>query len=293
MAANREEFQYLFTDQPHIDRRLQILKKHPDVRKLMGHDHATTAIVTAEVLAQFLIAYILRDSPWSSIFIVAYCLGGTINHSLSLSFHEIGHNLAAGNGRPYVNRWIGFFGNLPIGLPSSISFKKYHNDHHKFLGDYQFDPDIPHELEAWAFNHRIGRFIWLLLQPLTYSIRPFIRNPTPPIYWEYVNALVQICFDGIWIYFFGLKSFLYFILSSLLGLGLNPLGGHFISEHYMFVKNYETYSYYGPLNVLTFNVGYHNEHHDFPNIPWTKLPALKKLAPEYYDSMPMHQSCKK
>ncbi|KAL9640717.1 MAG: hypothetical protein Q9164_000112 [Protoblastenia rupestris] len=120
---------------------------------------------------------------------------------------------------------------------------------------------------------------------------------------HFLNILAQVFFDYLLVRFAGVNAFAYLLMSSFLAGSLHPCAGHFIAEHYVFEQqprsakdpaNFalvpETFSYYGPLNMLTYNVGLHNEHHDFPAIPWTRLPVLHEIAKEFYASLPYHQS---
>ncbi|XP_069464741.1 sphingolipid delta(4)-desaturase DES1 [Ambystoma mexicanum] len=286
----REDFEWVYSDQPHADRRREILAKYPEIKTLMKPDFNLIWIATFMVLTQLTAFYLVKDLEWKWLLFWTYAFGSCISHSMTLAIHEISHNSAFGNNRPIWNRCFGMFANLPIGLPYSVSFKRYHMDHHRYLGGDGIDVDIPTDFEGWFFCTRFRKLIWIILQPLFYAIRPLCINPKPISRLEIINLIVQFSFDIVVYHFWGVKPIFYMFAGSILGLGLHPISGHFIAEHYMFLKGHETYSYYGPLNYLTFNVGYHNEHHDFPSVPGKNLPKVRKIAAEYYDSLPQYNS---
>lgn len=256
----------------------------------MGYDPNFKYQVLLLMVIQFTLAYLMKDFSWTIVFLVAYTIGGVINHALLLALHEISHNLAFGHARPLHNRIFSLIVNFPIGVPCAISFKKYHLEHHRYQGDEELDVDLPTQFEARMFFNTATKFVWVVLQPFFYSLRPMFVNPKNPLPLEIVNMVLQFSVDALVVHYLGGKSLAFMIASSLLGMGLHPVAGHFISEHYMFAKGYETYSYYGPLNYVTFNVGYHNEHHDFPSVPGSRLPMVKEIASEYYKDLPQHNS---
>lgn len=277
-------------DEPHASRRKQILAKYPQMKQLFGNDSREAVQIVLMVAMQLFMCYMVKDISWKEIIVLSYVVGGTINHSLSLALHECAHNLVFGVTRPVANRMIAFFANLPLGVPAAITFKKFHLDHHKYQGDEQMDTDLPTRIEAILFSTKLGKLFFCFMQPFFYGFRPALVLPKEVLQLELVNWAIQITFDATIFYLFGIKALCYFWFGTVLGLGLHPIAGHFIAEHYVFVKEIETYSYYGPLNLITFNVGYHNEHHDFPNIPGYRLPEVKKMAPEFYDNLPCHNS---
>jgi len=285
--AKAREFTWLETDEPHATRRRLILKKHPEIRDLFGEEPLTLWLTFGLVAIQVFTLYQVREAPWPVVLILTYVIAGTASHSLNLAVHELSHNL--GFESLLLNKIVSVFANLGTGFPSAITFQRYHIEHHQFQGVDGRDVDIPSELEVRVFTNTLLKLLWVLLQPLFYALRPMITRPKEPTAWEGLNWLVVLSWDFLIFYFLGVKSLVFLVLGTILGAGLHPCAGHFIAEHYQFTKNQETYSYYGFCNRLNFNVGYHNEHHDFPKIPWSKLPQVCQIAPEFYQ-MPHHSS---
>ncbi|GAA5900068.1 hypothetical protein JCM6882_002605 [Rhodosporidiobolus microsporus] len=285
------DFLWMLTEEPHRTRRKAIMKAHPEVTKLMGHEPLTKWVVLFVTLVQFSTAFYLRNTPFFSLkfWALAYLIGGTANQNTFLAVHEITHNLAFRGVK--ANRMFAILANLPIGVPFAMMFKKYHIEHHKFLGEDGMDTDLPSRLELLVLRTVLGKTFFCTFQIFFYALRPGFVRYQAPTRWIAANLVTQLTFDALVVTFFGWNSMLYFLLSSHMAGSLHPCAGHFIAEHYLFDgHDQETWSYYGPLNILAYNVGYHNEHHDFPSVPWTRLPALRKLASEFYDPLPQHSS---
>lgn len=291
MTAGTLDFVYSTAPEPHRARTKELLRKHPEIRELIGPNLGTFAWTVAVVGIQIAAAYFVRDRAWWIVIAVAYTVGAFANHALFVLIHEYAHRLVFKKKTP--NRLGGFLANLPLFFPSSIAFQKYHLKHHAFQGVYELDADLPYRWEARLVGRSpITKALWLLIYPVVQMIRP-IRLPEIKLLdrWSLANLAVQVAFDVVVFFVLGPKALVYFVLSLFFSIGLHPLGARWIQRHYLTNgADQETFSYYGPLNRLAFNVGYHNEHHDFPSIPWNRLPRLHAMAPEVYRSLSYHRS---
>ena len=287
----KNDFVYSEVSEPHRIRTKNILKIHPDIRRLIGKNPNTIFAIIGLVGLQIALAWFTSSQSWWIVFIVAYLIGAFADHALFVMIHECAHKLLFK--KPAANRLAGIFANLPQLFPSSVSFERYHIKHHSFQGVHELDADLPNHWEARLIdNYFIGKAIWLLFYPIFQVFRiSRLKEIKPFDGWVALNWAAQILFiAGIWLWL-GPKAVVFLLASFFFSVGLHPLGARWIQEHYLtHSKDQETYSYYGVLNTVAFNVGYHNEHHDFPSVPWNRLPQIKAGAPNFYNTLFYHKS---
>ena len=291
MAHEISDFVHSDVAEPHRGRTKEILKKHPEIRDLIGPDSRTIWYSLVIVSAQIALSIAVANSSWWVVFAVAYCVGAFANHALFVIVHECAHRLIFRERFP--NFLAGVWSNLPLFFPSAVSFQKYHLKHHAFQGVYELDADVPSVWEAKFIGHSaFGKAMWLLFYPFFQLTRPWrLREIAVMDRWTTANLIIQVAFNVAIFVVFGPKALAYFFLSLFFSIGLHPLGARWIQRHYTTGEgDQETFSYYGPLNKIALNVGYHNEHHDFPSVAWTRLPQIRAIAPEYYDTLFYHTS---
>lgn len=284
---------FIHTDLPqdHPQRAREILTDHPEVRRLFGRNPWTALIVVGVAALQLAIAFVLADAGWLWIVVVAYLVGAFANHALFVCNHEAAHNLILP--KQWQNLVMGILGDVPLAFPSAVTFRRFHLVHHAHMGEYDLDGDLATRTEArWVGNASWRKAIWVLLLGVSQGLRPLRCTGVPARdrAWAVANFVVIVAVDAAIVAFVGPWALVYLVLSTVFALGLHPVGGRWIQEHFVTRPGQETYSYYGPLNAVALNVGHHNEHHDFAGIPWNRLPQLTRLAPEKYDSLDSYAS---
>jgi len=289
----KEQKDFLWSDQcePHKLRTRQLINKYPEIRKLIGRNPYTFLVILFCVVLQTTLAFLLKDASWWLVFGLAYFVGAFADHTLFVCVHECSHNLVFK--KRSLNVFASLVANLPLVFASSVSFKKYHLKHHAFQGIEALDADMPGKREASLVgNSTIKKALWLLFYPLAQASRLGRLNKEVKLFDKEMalNWLIQLVFVFFIVVFCGWKGFFFLLASFFFSVGLHPLGARWIQEHFLTDGLQETKSYYGPLNVPNLNVGLHNEHHDFPSVPWNHLPALHKIAGEYYDGLASHKS---
>jgi sphingolipid 4-desaturase/C4-monooxygenase len=158
--------------EPHMKRRLEIIKAHPEVKSLTGYCPYSKYIVAFLVSVHFATAYFVstHEMVWWQWVLITYAVGATCTHALFLAIHEISHDLHAKS--KFSNQMLGMFANLPIVLPYSVAFRDYHLEHHSYQGTDGVDTDMPVRAEARLFTGKVGKAIWVMMQIGFYAFRP-------------------------------------------------------------------------------------------------------------------------
>ncbi|KAJ3009699.1 hypothetical protein HKX48_007793 [Thoreauomyces humboldtii] len=278
-------------DEPHIKRKHAILEQHPEIVKLYGYEPLTKYVAVLAASCQIALAYyfgkVNTESTWQ-LLVSVYVVGASLTQVFGVLIHEATHNLCGES--LAMNRFVGLVANIGIPVPIFSSFRRYHLEHHAYQGVIGRDPDLPLDWEVRLIkSNPLAKFTFLFFYPLMYVVRGAAQKKQPSR-WEIYNIIFTVLADAIVVKYCGWRGFLYLFLSLWLGYGVHPAAAHFIQEHFTFDDGQETYSYYGCLNYLFLNIGYHNEHHDFTKVAWSKLPAIRSIAPEFYNTLAYHTS---
>jgi len=289
---------YAFTEtpEPHAVRRRAILAEHPEIRERNGYDSWSIPVMIFAVLAQLGLAVAVEtlfDPSQLALSIAAtigliLVAGAVLSHWSSMFTHEAAHNNTART--PELNKMWAMVANISQVLPNAMTFRKYHLRHHGHLGTYGVDADLPADWEVENLPaNPVMKGFWVFFM-FGFWVARGAERATSPNRDEWVNLGVIVVANALIVYTIGWYALGYLLLSTLIGHSFHPVAAHFIHEHYVFEPEQETNSYYGLLNLVTYNVGYHVEHHDFPNIPGSQLPKYKADYPQYYDGLVSHHS---
>lgn len=221
------------------------------------------ALVILLIWSGSLIFSLLVDIvSWSTLGTAAVVLGRTFIHTgLFIVAHDAMHGSVFPGNRS-LNHWVG---RLAITLYAFLPYRKCtlkHWHHHHQPGqpsDPDFHDDSDGSMWAWYRKFMTGyldcnqKIVLLLGMGASFCILAASQIPIPNLLLFWVMPIVL---SSMQLFFFGT----YLPHRS-------PVGGY-LDSHRAVSSNYPLF-----LSFITcYHFGYHWEHHEYPSLPWYKLP---------------------
>jgi sphingolipid delta-4 desaturase len=301
--------------QRHIDFRRDLLQRNPELRRLMGANPWTALAPPLILAVHWTTAWAVSQTNILVVFLVAFFFGQIVIHAAGALVHETAHRLIFRHRLPK----LAFDLQLELitgSFARQLTYQHEHiTSHHPQLGNYERDyehEDVCRLLARRAFRRDHPRWqrlatigeLAIHLLPLGFLLADQIvprfyrratgrpvrdgrraigaSRPSPAEKWLFIG--VSVAANVFLFAAFGVLGWLYHVWSLSLFLGKCGVTnlGQSLSEHAGDDFAMPTRSTYWWGNRILFNTGYHNEHHSFPDIPWSRLPTLRATAPDAF-----------
>ncbi len=301
----------------HNEMRRQVVKAHPEVVALAGPEWRSALAAAGLLAIQWTVAWAVSATNVWAVFLAAFCIGQFVIHAAGALVHESAHKLVFRELRAKLAFDL-LIEAVFTSFSRQLTYQHNHiTSHHPHLGDYEGDyehEDICRFFARRKFHaehpgvQRASTVLFMVLHflPLGFLVefmllpRIYARHYglSPRDVWRDTGATKpskadRLIFIGmslaVWaglLLLLGPWALLYQVWSLSLFSGRAGITavGQFLSEHPGDDKDAPTRSTYWWGNLFLFNIGYHVEHHTFPNVAWSRLPKLRAAAPEVFNA---------
>ena len=223
---------------------------------------AVTIIFLWFVSAIALLRLELEELPLIVI-LIAMWLRTFLHTGIFIIIHDSIHGVVSNNQK--LNNLMGYVAAFLYAILPYQTLAKNHRIHHRYPATDR-DPDFYHEPgNFWLWygsfmkDYQKGKQFWILFWGMTviFWILIFLNISIPNIFLFWV---IPIIISSLQLFTFGIY------------LPHRPQSQGYSDRHRTRSSNYSVW-----LSFITcYHFGYHWEHHQYPNLPWYKLPLVHK-----------------
>jgi fatty acid desaturase len=260
------------------------------LHRLSGWRHAGVAGL---LMATYLgLAFVLASATAWWLWLPAACLQGFVILNFTILLHEVVHDLVVPGPRRSWAIWLGRLYALPCGISAS-QFDRWHNDHHRELGNPETDPKRAHlspkrNARWWKLLYMTPLLFLIYARAAKGEAQGYEAELQRRIRLERLAALL-VHAAAVWglaewggamlvlkVWF--LPLFVFFPIAFV----INRLGQHYDIDPNE-VAAWSTRVDGNPLIRLLFLASNHHiEHHYFPRVPLYRLPELNRALGPFF-----------